>query len=121
MATDIQLTIDRVRSRELGEEELLGLLTDGRALVRANVLLELVAQSLKDGERVVKAVVQAAHAPVHSDVMLMGSVNQRMLSIATLAWLQTGVARAAYERELQALSEVEKRRVLELVAEGPVA
>lgn len=121
LATDVQSTIDRIRSKSVSDEELLELLTDARALVRANVLMALVNRPSQNGERIAKAVAKAAHAPAHSDVRLMGSVNQRILSVATLAWLQTDVAKTAYERELQALAEVEKQRVLELVADGPIS
>lgn len=121
LATEIQQTIDRIHSHELRDEELLDLLADGRALVRANVLLELASRPLKDGELIAQAVVKAAHAPAHCDVRLMGSVTQRVLAVATLAWLQADAAKTAYERELRALTGAEKQRVLELVAEGPIA
>jgi len=118
LATDIQATIDRIHSGALGESELLQLLTDDRALVRANVLLELPKRTLISAGLVTSAVVQAAHAPDQAEVRLMGTVTQRVLAVATLAWLRTDSAKVAFERELNSLGDVERERARELVAEG---
>lgn len=118
LATDIQATIDRIHSGALSEGDLLQLLTDARALVRANVLLELPKRKLVSAELVTSAVVQAARAPDHADVRLMGTVTQRVLAVATLAWLRTDNAKAAFESELNSLGEAERERARELVAEG---
>jgi hypothetical protein len=121
LATDIQAIIDRIHSGALSEGDLLQLLTDARALVRANVLLELPKRKLVSVELVTSAVVQAAHAPDHADVRLMGTATQRVLAVATLAWLRTDNAKAAFERELNSLGDAERERARELVAEGPAS
>jgi hypothetical protein len=120
LATEIQTTIDRIHSPASSEEELLQLLADERALVRANVLLELGKRGATNEQRVVQAVVSAAHASAQADVKLMGTVNQRVLAVAVLAWLGTEGGKAAFDREAQLLNEAESERARELAASGPV-
>ena len=117
---EVQKTIDSIVAGSLSEEALVSLLTDASALVRANVLMSLPKRNIVDTRMVVEAVVKAASNPTHGDVKLMGTVNQRRLAIATLAWINSDASIAAYESLLEGLTGEEIAHVTKLVSQGPI-
>jgi hypothetical protein len=115
-----QSVIDAIRRDELSEEALIRLLSDPRMLVRANVLMALPRRKLSNSEAVVDAVVGAATDPVRAKIKLMGTLNQRKLAVATLAWLQVDPARRACEALCAEMGDDEREDVMDIVKRGPI-
>jgi hypothetical protein len=69
---------------------------------------------------IVTAVLEAAFDSANNEMLLMGSVTQKMFALATLSWMENEVARQAYASALGRLDDKERERVLALASEGPV-
>lgn len=117
---EAQKTIDAIVAGKLSEQALVSLLADASALVRANVLMSLPKRNIVDIHMVVEAVIKAASNPTHGGVRLMGTVTQRKLAIATLAWIKSNASIAAYQSLLDELTDEEKAQVTKLVSQGPI-
>jgi hypothetical protein len=88
--------------------------------VRANALLALN----KSGHLrapTIDAIQKLAEDFQFGSVRVMGTVSQRDLALATLAWAQDPEAQSAYSNLLRKLSDEEARRVSDFVARGPIA
>ena len=116
----IQKRIDYIRSSISSEDDLLKALKDVRALVRANAIMELGRRTPVNTARVVAALRLAAHADTYANVRLLGSLTQRALAIATLAWLPFAEAQAAYQDEIASIPPDESQRIQELAMNGPI-
>ncbi len=116
---DIQSVIDSIKQNHFSEPELINLLKDDRALVRANVLMALPRRSMTNPQRIVDAIAAASEA-ANSQVKLMGTTTQRKLAIATLAWLGVDAARETFDRVIDTLSAGEREEIAELVRRGPI-
>ena len=119
-ASELQALIDSIHHGQISEQDLMALLFDDRGIVRANVLIALPRRNLANESAVANAVVKAALDPGRSGVNLMGTINQRKLAAATLAWIRNAAASEAYRQLMDTFDDAEKKHVGELVEQGPM-
>ena len=120
MTNDTQQAINKIHCSATSIEDLLNLLEDQRGIVRANVLFELPNREISDDSGVVTALKEAATNEL-SNVKLMGNVTQRKFAIATLAWINGGSSKLAYDEMLDNCDEAEVEDIKYLVTQGPIS
>ncbi|MBK8802328.1 MAG: hypothetical protein IPN71_09790 [Fibrobacteres bacterium] len=110
----------RLRASQATSQELVECMVHPSILVRSKAIVAGAQLQTSDSEQIVAAIRGAANHAQYASVKLMGSVYQRHLAIAALAWLKDGVGMDAFSSEVDRLAQRDREIVEGLVANGPI-
>ncbi|MEW8087945.1 MAG: hypothetical protein AB2652_20710 [Candidatus Thiodiazotropha endolucinida] len=118
-ADTTQEIIYKIHGNEFDVKQLLDLLNDDRGIIRANVLFALPSKFGESDDLIVTALTSAATNDF-SLFKLMGDITQKKLSIATLSWMDSDVAKNAYRYLIENCDSVEVEDIERLSQHGPI-